>query len=145
MRVVMVCLGNICRSPMAEMIAKKYASEMGLPLEVTSAGVAVWKGTSMNSLAVEALKRLGVPVHPHKSRPLTRELVEWADKIYVMEKKILDYCVRSFPDSAEKFEMLADEDIEDPYGGDLDDYIFTAKRIEDAIREKLKGLGFEFR
>lgn len=142
MNVLTVCLGNICRSPMAEMLFKHYARRYGLDLNVRSAGIKVWKGTPMSRNAVEALNRLGVQVEPKVSVQLDDELVRWADVIYVMTDRMLEYCVQAYPEHAHKFEKLSDEDVEDPYGGSLEDYMRTATTINDAVRRKLLSLGF---
>lgn len=80
-----VCTGNTCRSPMAEVVARKAAERRGLTrLEVRSAGVAAFPGMEAAGGAIRASRRRGLDLEGHRSRPLDPELVAWADLILTM-------------------------------------------------------------
>ncbi len=141
MRILVVCLGNLCRSPMAEAIFRKYISERDLKdFEVCSAGITAWEGHEMSAPARQALLQLGVTPHNHRSRRLSPELVKWADIIYVMTDRQLEYCRQTYPDSYSKFQKLAPLDIDDPYGSQIEDYLKVGQLIMDAVRSRLNEL-----
>jgi len=82
-RVLIVCTGNTCRSPMAEAILKDLAARGGKPLEVRSAGVAAANGTPISPGAAEALRRRKLDA-PGPSTTLTADEVLWANVILTM-------------------------------------------------------------
>jgi protein-tyrosine-phosphatase len=90
-RLLFVCSGNQCRSPMAQGIADQVALALGLDVEVRSAGALI--GPTTRRLldrpavpkAVAVCREIGVDLTRHRSQGLTAELVRWADRIYVME------------------------------------------------------------
>ncbi len=71
-QVVFVCSGNTCRSPMAEALARRAFAALPCPPTVSSAGVAAADGLGAADCAIEALRRMGVSLHRHRSRPLER-------------------------------------------------------------------------
>ena len=80
-RILVVCKGNICRSPFAE----AYLKRRGPGLEVESAGHYPAEGRESPPAACEAALRFGVDLSRHRSRVLTRGQVEWADLILIFE------------------------------------------------------------
>jgi len=89
LRLLFVCSGNLCRSPMAEGIARYLGEERGLDLEIRSCGTIARPGMEASENAVAACQEKGVDISDHRSQPLTQELVEWADQILVMEENHL--------------------------------------------------------
>lgn len=85
MRLLFVCSGNICRSPMAAAIADRIALERGLDVEIRSAGTLGLQDRPAEPRAVAVCREIGLDLSAHRSRPLTAELVRWADRIFVME------------------------------------------------------------
>ena len=81
-RVLFVCTGNTCRSPMAEYLLRE---RLGKKVEVRSAGTFAVYGMPPSREAVEVMKEIGIDISSHISQPLTEELIEWADMIFVME------------------------------------------------------------
>ena len=81
-RLLFVCTGNTCRSPMAEVIAHDLtASEPHRRLEVRSAGVGAFPGSPPSGGAVRTAARHGIDLTEHRATLLTRREVEWADLI----------------------------------------------------------------
>ena len=142
-RVLFVCTGNLCRSPMAEAILRHLAEEKGLSVEVASAGTHASYGSPMTPLAHDALLSLGINPHNHYSKPLDEDLLNWANLVLVMTQRHLEDIERRFGGSvnlANKLFLLDEGDIDDPYGGTPEEYVETAKRIRRAIERWLRKL-----
>ncbi|MFI5345378.1 MAG: low molecular weight protein arginine phosphatase [Elusimicrobiota bacterium] len=121
-RLLFVCTGNICRSPMAEMIAKRLAGEGGLPWTAESAGVAAEVGQGMTDGAIHALKQLGINDEKHVARQLNEAMLQEADDVYVMTVAHRSTILSRFPIYADKVHLLreaaglAGHDVADPWG-----------------------------
>lgn len=85
LRLLYVCSGNVCRSPMAAAIADRVALELAREVEIRSAGTLGLVGRPAPAAAVATCRELGLDLSGHRSRALTEELVRWADRIFVME------------------------------------------------------------
>ncbi|MCD4700048.1 MAG: threonylcarbamoyl-AMP synthase [Phycisphaerae bacterium] len=147
-RIMFVCTGNTCRSPMASALAKKILSDrMGCKpdelekfgLEVLSAGVFTASAAPATVEAVEAAAELGGDAKKHRSKKLTSGLIDSADLIFCMGRNHLDAVVRQSPDAAGKTFLLDETgDIEDPIGGDSQTYLRIAGRIERGLKKRVK-------
>ncbi len=113
MRILFVCTGNTCRSPMAEGMMRKLARERGLHVEVRSAGVAATQGMSISHHASAVLKEQGVEDRI-LSTPLHAELVEWADLILGLTEGHKRQMIYSFPEAADKIYTLKEYAQNDP-------------------------------
>lgn len=80
-----VCTANICRSPMAEGLARRYAEERGWNVRVRSGGTMGLIGKPAAKNAVRALKEINIDISEHRSQGVSDEMVDWADHILVME------------------------------------------------------------
>lgn len=86
MRVIFVCTGNVCRSPLAEGYLRALLKERGLDgLEVSSAGVAALVGAPAFECAVDVARRFRFDISDHRAQQLTPAMIENADKILCME------------------------------------------------------------
>ena len=149
--VLFVCTGNTCRSPMAEGIAKaKLAARLhttpdrleGMGYGVRSAGTSAIGGGSAADQAIEVMRERGIDIHDHRSRPLTPDLVDGAEAIFVMSSSHAHTIEEWFPDAAPKVRLLDPEGVPDPVGQSVERYRETADLLSARIDEALDELGF---
>ncbi|SFS34657.1 low molecular weight protein arginine phosphatase [Marininema halotolerans] len=105
-KVLFVCTGNTCRSPMAAAMFEKMAEEAGYDVNVRSAGVSAFPGGTASEHAIKVLRGRGIDGTLHRSSPLTREWVEWADHIFTMTRDHRRMVVYTFPEAADKADTL---------------------------------------
>ncbi len=86
MKVLMVCLGNICRSPMAEGVLQHKAQQRGLKPEVDSAGTSGWhEGEPPDRRATAEMETRGIDISAQRSRPFANSDFDRFDHIFVMD------------------------------------------------------------
>lgn len=141
-QLLFVCAGNMCRSPMAEHLLRRYLGPQS-PWSVSSAGLATAPGLAASLPAIEALAEKKVDLAPHRSRCLTHDMVDAAELIVVMTQSQAAEIRRRFPEAGNRVRLLTSfksasqgEDICDPIGGDMGTY----RRIRDEIDEALLDL-----
>jgi protein-tyrosine phosphatase len=137
MNILFVCYGNICRSPMAEGLAKK---ELGAKANVESAGIAPVSDRPSEE-AVWIMKTLySIDISGHRSRPVSAVTFNHFD--YVIA---LDYSIYGRLKAGNQIpeEKLFGWDIEDPFGEGLGAYQEAARRIEERLRQFLHTIGVE--
>ena len=122
-KILFVCHGNICRSPMAEFVMKELVKKAGLSDRVHIASAAVSReeiGNPVYPPARRELQRHGIECHGHAAHQITlRELQEY-DKVYYMDASNARYLKRLFGSDADKCQPLLDHDVADPwYTGDF--------------------------
>ena len=142
-----VCTGNSCRSPMAEGLFRKYLAEKLVCTVdrlkengyiVTSAGTLGMVGFPASPEAVRACAAMGVDISGHRSRALSRQLIEQSDLIFVLAKVHRDAVLEMCPDAADRCVLLAgDTDIPDPVGQSQAVYDECVERIDKAVRKRI--------
>lgn len=136
-KILTVCTGNTCRSPMAEGIIKKEVAENGIPALVKSAGIFA-DGTPVSKNSDLAMKEIGIDISSHKSRQLTRDMAEESDIIIGMTSSHKQMIQALVPNKrVYTLGELSGENIEitDPYGGDLQEYRLCRDSICDLVKK----------
>ena len=122
-KILFVCHGNICRSPMAEFVMKDLVKKAGISDRVHVASAAVSREEIGNPVYLPArreLQRHGIDCHGHAAHQITRRELEEYDKIYYMDASNARYLKRLFGSDADKCQPLLDHDVADPwYTGDF--------------------------
>lgn len=100
-RILFVCTGNTCRSPMAEAMLRHMAEERGIELDVKSAGVFAWDGAPMSQHAATILEEKNITNHQQfRSSVLNEERVYWADVILTLTIGHKQYVIQQFPSAS---------------------------------------------
>ncbi|AOY95147.1 protein tyrosine phosphatase [Cupriavidus sp. USMAA2-4] len=114
--ILVVCLGNRCRSPMAAALLRR-----SLPAcQVISAGIAPAVGALVDPRAGRLLALEGIAMDEHRAQRLNAAMVDFADLILVMEAQQMEMVEQSFPAAHGRTFRLCeslDLDVPDPYGG----------------------------
>lgn len=143
-KVLVVCTGNTCRSPMAAGWLNRHFQGTGWMAE--SAGVAAWGGSPASPEAAAAMQEIGIDLSGHRSRALTKAMVAGADIVLAMTGGHLQEIVRRFPEAKAKtflvrgFGLGAARDVEDPIGLSLDVYRHVRDEIAQALGDFLLHL-----
>ena len=157
LKVLFVCTGNTCRSPMAEGILKKMLEDKGVGnLEVSSAGTHGLQNAPASLFAMEVAGDRNLDLSGHRSRRLTAGMIDDADLILAMSQEHPDYVKRiggtvghktfllkAFPQAHSASNKGRNDgvlSIEDPIGRSLDDYERSFVEIEKEIRRILPEL-----
>ncbi len=121
-KILFVCHGNICRSPMAEFVLKDMVRKAGREGDFSIASVAVSREELGNPVYPPGRRELnahGVACDGHRARQITQADVDGYDHIYYMDRSNLRYLQRMFPGET-KFEAFLPRDVADPwYTGDF--------------------------
>ncbi|HVE32411.1 MAG TPA: low molecular weight protein arginine phosphatase [Gemmatimonadaceae bacterium] len=150
MRILFVCTGNTCRSPLSEAIARKIAIERGLTdVESMSAGTSAHDGAPASDGALLVGMERNMDLGGHRAQTLNRDLVRQADLILAMGPHHLERIEalggagRSYLLSDYASHGASSRPISDPIGAELDVYRATADELEEEIRRVLDRITAE--
>ncbi|QIY90412.1 low molecular weight protein-tyrosine-phosphatase [Chryseobacterium gallinarum] len=142
MNILMICLGNICRSPLAEGIMK---TKVPADFLVDSAGtISLHEGEHPDKRAIKTAANHGIDISSQRSRPITRRDFEIFDKIYCMDIDVFEDVISKAKNEAERqkvslfLEVLGDHknaEVPDPYWGSMEDFEKVFQLLEKGCNE----------
>lgn len=136
--VLVVCTGNICRSPMAaELLRDMLDSRAGRDVSVESAGIHALVDHPADPYAQELMEHRGLPIDMHIARQINPGLLNWADIILVMERNQKTFIERKYPQTRGKVFRLGEwtsSEIHDPYRKNKEYFTRALSLIEDAAK-----------
>jgi protein-tyrosine-phosphatase len=150
-RILLVCTGNICRSPLAAALLERALAERGTAgLDVSSAGTGAWDGAPVSEGAYLVGLERGLDLSGHRARLLTRELVEQADLVLTMARH---HRARVDELGGEGHVFVLGEyagrdgdeaEVSDPFGGALEVYRDTYTELEALLQAAVERIVKEF-
>ncbi len=143
---VLVCTGNTCRSPMAEvMLKKRVADRLGCKIDqlddrgivIMSAGISAPPGARSAAEAIQTMKDRGLDLTQHESQPLSERIVRFADLILTMTRGHRDAILQAWPDAEPRIHIISRGrgDVADPIGGPLDLYRRCSEQLDSYLEE----------
>lgn len=142
--ILVICTGNICRSPMAEGILRDRLAKAGLEaIRVASAGTSGWDRFPPTPDAVRACAEIGIDISDLRSKPVDSEMVRRADWILAMEPNHLRFLERAFPAAEKKAALLGKFHPEAPGVSVPDPYdrpFFAYEEARDRILRSVEGV-----
>jgi protein-tyrosine phosphatase len=147
-KVLFVCSGNTCRSPLAEVIARQLVAEhlhvtptdvLAHGLCLVSAGTGTLPGMPASSGSLAAAEEKQMDLGTHRSTSLSPELIRASDRIYCLSPSHLADVLHRVPEAADKTTLLhpKGEPVFDPFGGAIEVYRKTRDEITAHLRARL--------
>lgn len=144
LKILFVCLGNICRSPVAEGVARHWANRSGLPIEVDSAGLGDWHvGQPPHATMRQVAAERGIPIDSLRARQVSPSDLQSFDWIVGMDranlKGLLD--LQKKHGGSAQIRMLCESEVPDPYYGGLQGFYDSFDQIHQGVQEFFIELG----
>jgi protein-tyrosine phosphatase len=148
-KVLIVCTGNICRSPIAAgLLSHNLPNDLRGRVKVASAGTYALHGNQAETHAMYAMDQIGIDISQHRARQITKDIARGSDLILTMEaaharrvKSLLGWRQNNPRMISEFNPRTTIHDIKDPYGGILKDYEACIKTIKPCIEALIPWLG----
>jgi protein-tyrosine-phosphatase len=146
LRIVFVCSGNICRSPMAEGLARRELERLGMSGQVISMGTLGIFGRPASEFALQVCSEVDIDLTRHSSQGLSLGLLALSDAVVVMETAHRSMILEQRP-ALTNLQLLSDYDdldgpvdVADPIGSDLESYRACFQRLERCVRALVERL-----
>ena len=133
--ILIVCVGNICRSPMAEHLLQYKIKKQGMGTRVSSAGLGALIDQGADEYAIEVMSEHGIDGTTHRARQLDHEIVKRNELILVMEHWQKKEIESLYPYARGRVHLLgkwADVEISDPYKKSKDAFVHAFEKINKA-------------
>jgi len=150
-QILLVCTGNICRSPLAAALLERALAERAIEgIDISSAGTGAWDGAPVSEGAYLVGLERGLDLSGHRARLLTRELVQAADLVLTMARH---HRARVDELGGEGHVFVLGEyagresdeaEVSDPFGGDLGVYRDTCSELEALVQTAVDRIVKEF-
>jgi len=148
-KILVVCTGNVCRSPIAEGFLKKDLRPED-DFEIISAGISALSGLPPTPAAIEVMDEEDIDISPYRSTPLSKYYAEAADLILVMSTIQKEFIMQAMPEIKDKIHLYkefsgiegGEKEIIDPIGQPISVYRQVRDEIKKAsieISRKIKG------
>lgn len=137
-QILVVCTGNICRSPMGGYLLMQHAVEANAEVKVASAGICALVGHCADPLAIEVMSEHGFDITAHRAQQLTQTLVKEFELILVMERWQQQEIERIYPYARGRVHLLGKwegMEISDPYKKPKASFIEAFEKIDKACKE----------
>jgi protein-tyrosine phosphatase len=146
MRILFVCTGNTCRSPLAAVAARRLLETRAWDAVVESAGIAALEDAPASDAARAVARETGLDLENHRARLLTAPMVRAADLVLVMSGRQLAFLRVLAPEAVGRVHRLRDYatrgeapgDVTDPYGGDVGAYRRTFSELRELVERSLQ-------
>lgn len=150
MKVLMVCLGNICRSPIAEGILRAKAAEKGVDVETDSAGTAAYHvGESPDARMTLTAKKNGIDISDLRARQFVKQDYADFDLIYAMDRSNYENMLRLAQTEEDKVKVRlilneshpgSDEEVPDPYYGGDQGFQLVIDLLDEAVDKVIERI-----
>ena len=141
--ILVVCVGNICRSPMAEYLLYQIIGESGQNISVSSAGLGALVGHAADDKAIAVMMEKDIDISAHRARQLSDALVKQNELILVMESWQKKEIESLYPYARGRVHLLgkwSELEIEDPYKKSKQAFVEAFVKIDKACEEWCKKL-----
>lgn len=155
LRIVFVCTGNTCRSPIAEALCMHEIKNQQLPIKIEpfSAGLMAIEGEVASELARQLMAAEGINLESHRARNICSEMIDNADLILAMTDQHCQVLLERYPQAVRSTYTLKtyagfspdDCDIEDPYLGNPEKYKQVIEEIRVSIKKIIHKLSEEYK
>lgn len=142
-KVLFICTGNTCRSPMAEAIFNKMLQNRdpsSHEIKSASAGLYALDNDEATPQAIEVMRNVGIDLSQHRSRSVDEKMLQEVDLILTMARHHCQQLQEQFPHVQHKVYTLAEyaglpeEDVSDPYGQGIEAYRLARQQIESLLK-----------
>lgn len=145
-RIVFICSGNLCRSPMAAGLARKAFTSRGQSVAIISGGTLNIAHQPAAPNAILAMREVGIDISEHRSQGISLGLARMADDLVVMAPEHAEYLRRLDPDLVQKTVRLWEfagerlDEIADPVGRDLDAFRRCRELLDTCVEAWIDSL-----